>query len=243
MSKSRPNSDINFSKVRYIVNTYAKPYFSCFLDERYTLSIIPKIEGANISIHILINFKSKSPDWCNYNGKKCNPELLGSINIKNMSGYISMMKVGYWVPDEIPDDIHRETSDHFNNKGIGQYLMLLFFYICCWCNIKEIELDDMSNNPHFYKKLGFNYIEKDSPPEMIVDLYKDDAFKYIYTILNKIISKTTNEKWKWNKKCLKLIPPNPSTIVQESGKGRIKKKQKKSKLKKRRKTKNKTKGK
>ena len=40
----------------------------------------------------------------------------------------------------------------------------------------------MSNNPHFYKKLGFNYIENDSPPEMIVDLYKDkDSFNYIYT--------------------------------------------------------------
>jgi len=34
---------------------------------------------------------------------------------------------------------------------------------------------------------------------MILDLYKDEAFKYIYTILIKIISKKTNEKWKWNK--------------------------------------------
>lgn len=223
--RNRDIVNTHYKKLQYVI-TNTIPIFQCYIDSNYELQI-ELLSSSMIQISII---PKQIESWMYYDNDNAFPRLLGNITNE---GYINTMQVGFWK--EVPEYIQQNVTERFGKKGIGQFLILIFFYICKWMNIKHIQLDDMASIPGFYNRLGFSYIERDSPPEMIIDLYNS---KNVNVILNKILNKSGNQFWKWNK-CPMPPSPNPSTLM--GGKKKTKKqiasvKKKKNKKKTKKKT-------
>ena len=147
------------------------------------------------------------------------PSLEGIITPGEHSASVPTMNVGYFVPTVAVhgiDGVNKVAHATYalGRKGIGQFLMVMYIYICAWMNTAYIELEDAANIPGFYTRMGFLSVDEEARK---LYLYQVNVLGagYFTHFLHKILSKPGNEEWSWQNRDQynMVVPPNPGVLL------------------------------
>ena len=213
--------------------------FSRFIDPKYELVIVRTDRGllgpGNLGVTIMLRHRDPVPAWWVIEGAPqygprneivgyqgvvdAMPSLFGIITPGEHSASVPTMNVGYFVPTVAAhgiDGVNKVAHATYalGRKGIGQFLMVAYIYICAWMNTAYIELDDAANIPGFYARMGFLSVDEEVRK---LYLYQVNVLGagYFTHFLHRILSKPGNEEWSWQNQDQynMVVPPNPGVLL------------------------------
>ena len=217
---------------------YTLHSFSRFVDPKYDLVIVRAdralLAPANLGVTIMLRHRYPIPAWWIIEGAPqygprneivghqgvmdAMPSLFGIITPVEHSASVPTMNVGYFVPEIAATGIDGANKVAYaahalGRKGIGQFLMIMYIYICAWMNIAYIELDDAANIRGFYARLGFLSVDEEVRKLYLYNVNVLGA-GYFAHFLQKILSKPGNEEWSWQHHPLPRMghPQEPSVF-------------------------------